>query len=260
MKDRLRQFANVACAVAQVVLSVLAGAGLLGGRTTGEIAGQYPTPVGPAGYAFAIWGPIFLWCLAYAAYQALPAQRENPLLRRVGLYTASAFAGNALWLIALQTERFLLAWALILSILLSLAAAFAGILRLGRPLTEAERWLVEAPLGVLFGWITVANVANAAQVLVAYAGRNVFGLAEVQWSVTLLLLGGLFAVLVTLASGSAAYALAVLWALLAVLVNGLETSATVASVAGTLAVIVVLALATARTVFRSRRRRERTPA
>jgi hypothetical protein len=47
--------------------------------------------VEPALYAFAIWGLIFGPSLAYAAYQALPANRGNPLLLRGGWFTAAAF-------------------------------------------------------------------------------------------------------------------------------------------------------------------------
>ena len=255
-KDELRRVANVVFAVAQVVLSGLAGAGLLGGRTTGEIADDYPTPIAPAGYAFAVWGLIFLSCLAYAAYQASPNRREDPLLRRVGPWTASAFAGNALWLLAFHAEHFLLAGTLILWILLSLAGAFVGVLRLGGRLTEAERWLVEAPLGVFFGWITAASAVNAAQVLVAYEdARGVFGLAEVRWSVALLLLGGLFASLITAMSGSAAYALAVVWALAAIAAEQFGDSAAVASTAGALVVLILALLVATRTVRRRKERR-----
>lgn len=255
--SELRRVANVVFAAAQVVASGLAGAGLLGERTVGEISDEYPTLVVPAGYAFAIWGPIFLLCLAYAVYQALPAQRENSLLRRIGWWTALAFAGNALWIVAFQAERFLLAWATIVFILLSLAGAFIGIIRLGGSPDGAERWFVEAPIGVFFGWITAANVANAAQVLVARGWDGWGLLSEVRWSVALLLLGGLFASLVTATSGSTAYALAISWALAAIAANQLGGSAAVAVTAGALAVLIVALLAATRTV---RRRKGRRPA
>lgn len=257
VKDKLRQVVNVVFAVAQVILSGLAGAGLLGGRTTGEIADDYPTPIGPAGYAFAIWGLIFLSCLAYAAYQASPNRREDPLLRRVGPWTASAFAGTALWLVAFHAERFLLAGVLILWILLSLAAALIGVVRSGRTISGEERWLVEAPLGVFFGWITAASAVNAAQVLIAFGFDGWGFLTETQWSVALLLVGALFACATTAASGSVAYALAVVWALAAIAAEQFGDSAAVASTAGALAVLIVVLLAATRTV---RRRKERRPA
>jgi hypothetical protein len=236
-----RQIANVVSSIAPIVASGLVQARLLGVRTTGEISSQYPTLVVPAGYTFAIWGPIFLGCCAYAAYQALSGRRDDPLLRKVGWWTAASFAGNALWIAAFQAERFRLAEGIIAGILLSLAGAYAGLLRLDRPLTRAERWLVEAPLGLFFGWITVANVANAAQVLVAYHWSG-WGLAETQWSVSLLLLGGLFASLVVTASQSRAYALAVVWALAGIITNQREAAPAVAATAAALIALIALLL------------------
>ena len=53
--------------------------------------------VEPALYAFAIWGLIFALSLAYAFYQALPSNRDSPLLGRVRPYTAAAFFCTGLW-------------------------------------------------------------------------------------------------------------------------------------------------------------------
>jgi hypothetical protein len=49
----------------------------------------------PAGYAFTIWSLIFTLSLGYAVWQALPSERENPLLRRVGWLTASVMAATS---------------------------------------------------------------------------------------------------------------------------------------------------------------------
>ncbi len=75
-RDLARQVVTVVGALFQV----LAGAIV----PIGAIAKETHSLVIPSDYAFAIWGPIFLLCLAYAAYQALPANRQNPLLRGVG--------------------------------------------------------------------------------------------------------------------------------------------------------------------------------
>jgi hypothetical protein len=88
-RDLPRQVATVVGALFQV----LAGAIV----PIGAIAKETPSLVIPADYAFAIWGPIFLLCLAYAAYQMLPGNRHNPVLQRVGWLFAGAFFLNGLW-------------------------------------------------------------------------------------------------------------------------------------------------------------------
>ena len=80
--DGKRDVARQASTVVGALFQVLAGAIV----PIGAIAGERPSLVIPADYAFAVWGPIFLLCLAYATYQALPANRHDPLLRRVGWF------------------------------------------------------------------------------------------------------------------------------------------------------------------------------
>lgn len=99
-RDRLRQALNLACAFGQVgttVLIVALGADKITGDDPNAI-----TPLVPAGYTFAVWGVIYAGSLAYAVYQALPRHREDELLRRSGPFTAAAFLGTSLWLIAAQ--------------------------------------------------------------------------------------------------------------------------------------------------------------
>ena len=40
------------------------------GPTNGAISDRYPTLIVAAGYAFAIWGLIFLWDMVFGAWQA----------------------------------------------------------------------------------------------------------------------------------------------------------------------------------------------
>ena len=74
--DVARQVANVLGAIFQVVAPALAGPAI------GRVSAENPTFVVPGDYAFVIWTPIFFLALVYAVYQALPANRENPLLMK----------------------------------------------------------------------------------------------------------------------------------------------------------------------------------
>ena len=74
--DRKRDLSRQVATIVGALFQVLAGAIV----PIAAIAGDTPSLVRPVDYAFAIWGPIFLLCLAYAVYQALPTNRANPLL------------------------------------------------------------------------------------------------------------------------------------------------------------------------------------
>lgn len=94
MKDTLRQIANVFALLATIVVNGLANALPLNGLSTGEISDRFEVYFVPAGYVFSIWGLIYLALVAFAIYQALPAQRENPRLRRVGYLFVLSCAAN----------------------------------------------------------------------------------------------------------------------------------------------------------------------
>jgi hypothetical protein len=85
-----RQVAHVAGAIFQIAVPVFTG------PAVGRVSAENPTLVVPADYAFVIWTPIFLLALIYVVYQALPANRENPLLRKIGWFSALAYFSNGI--------------------------------------------------------------------------------------------------------------------------------------------------------------------
>lgn len=252
--DRLRQSLNLLFAVGQAAAPALTP--LLGLPFVGQVSDRYPTYVVPAGYAFAIWSLIFALSLAYAVWQALQAQRENPLLRRVGWLTAAAFAGSTAWEFVFPAGAYGVSVLLIVITLVSLAVAVGRMAGWRTPFTPAERWLVWIACGVYLGWITVATVANVAQALAA-AGVVELGLGGEAWGMVMLAAAALIASAVTLRTRNAGYALAVVWALVAAFAARrgppvVTQSAAVAYVA--LAAALAVAAALALSLARSRRR------
>jgi hypothetical protein len=201
-------------------------------------------PIVPAGYAFIIWTFIYAGSVAYSLFQALPAQQENGLLRRIGVFTAAAFLGTSLWLVM---ARFGLVWltvGCIVWILICLANAFFQIVRSSATPTVAERCLVVLPVSVFTGWVTVATFANTSAALRASGLHNV-GLSEQTWTVAMLFAAGLIGSSVTVASrGNAGYALTVVWGLIAIAIANLtrDNNPDLAWLAGGMAALVALAL------------------
>jgi hypothetical protein len=254
--DKLRQSLNVYFAVAQPVVAALTQLEITG-PSIGEISDRYPTYVVPAGYAFTIWNLIFALSLAYAVWQALPSERGNPLLRRVGWLTASAMAATSAWMIVFQRSLFALSVAVMLWLLASLVGVVARAHRSAATFSRAEAWLVYYAFSIFLGWITVATVANIAQTLTAF-GWGGWGIDAQTWGVVALLLAGVIASVATAATrGNAPYALTVIWALIAVAVNQFSR-ATPASSTMVGAVAVGMALLVGTTLLASRGRRARS--
>ena len=250
--DKLRQLLNVCFAVAQPVVAALAQLEITG-PSIGEISDRYPTYVVPAGYAFTIWNLIFALSLGYAVWQALPAERESPLLRRVGWLTASVMAATSAWMLVFQRSLFTLSVAVMLWLLASLVGVVARAYRSPATYSRAEAWLVYVTFSVFLGWITVAPVANIAQTLTAY-GWDRWGVDTQAWGVVALLLAGVIASVATAAMrGNAPYALTVIWALIAVAVNQFSRTTPASSkMVGAVAVGMALLVGTALLVSRGR--------
>lgn len=215
--DVTRIALNIALAIGQV-----AAARSLFADGFETASGPLPTagnsPVVPAGYAFIIWGPIYLGSLVYAFAQLWPGYGAAPLFRETGWLTALAFSGCILWLLAAKYGPVIATVPLILLMLVSLLGAVA--IAASDPLSgnSAVYWVVLAPLGLYAGWMSVAVFANAAEVLPGY-GFERFGLNMTAWAV--LLLVGAFVVAVIglrLSGANPFYAGAVQWALIAIAV------------------------------------------
>src|SRR5690348_4007716 len=87
--DIVRQAINIVGLVITLVVNYLANALPIGGRTTAAVSDSFPVYFVPAGYVFAVWGVIYMALTAFVVYQALPGQRTNPALRRIGYLFAA---------------------------------------------------------------------------------------------------------------------------------------------------------------------------
>lgn len=158
----VRQLATCAAATAQAVLPLV-----LGPRFDG--ADQPPNVIQPADYTFAIWFPNFAGSLGYAGYQARPAARDRPVLRRVGWPLAAAFACTGVWAPLLRQRRYWSAQAALIGIA---AGAEVARRRLAEAeaagLTRAEQLAVAPATGMLAGWGAAAAGVNLAAMLTAY--------------------------------------------------------------------------------------------
>lgn len=96
-KDTIRQWVNIIAPILTLAVNGLSEAIPLNGQTSAQIANRLPILFVPANYVFSIWGIIYVLLLAFGVYQALPSQRENPLLRRIGYWFALTCLANGIW-------------------------------------------------------------------------------------------------------------------------------------------------------------------
>ncbi len=211
MRNLIRQIVNIIITIAVIVVNALANTLPINGQTTGEVSDQFDVYFVPAAYVFSIWGLIYIALVAFTVYQALPSQRENPRLQRMGYLYALSGVANIAWIFLWHYEQFVWTMVVMAVLLLTLIAIY---LRLGigrKRVSTAETWLVRVPFSLYLGWITVATIANATQLL-NYLGWNGWGIAPEWWAVIMLAAATLITLAVSFTRGDIAYVLVIVWA------------------------------------------------
>lgn len=201
-----------------MVFSVVAGQGqraLDWGQTAAEFAADSDATLQVAGYAFAIWGVIYLALLVYAVRQVLPRTGESALIHSFGWPSAVAFVGIGLWIVAAAFDAEIATIVLIFGALSALMIPLlrnAGAIR-GLPVRDRDRWTVVWPLSLLAGWLTVAAPLNLITVATGNGDLPTV-LSPTAWAGIAIGLVVVVALVVTQRLRTIAYALPIAWGLL----------------------------------------------
>lgn len=232
---------NIGALVAVLIINALANTVALNGVNTGEVSDGFPSLFTPAGYVFSIWGLIYLMLIGFAVYQALPFQRSNERLGRLGPLFALSCALNVAWLFSWHYGVFWLSEVLMIGLLLTLIACYRR-LDIGRAdKGPVERWLLDVPFSVYLGWITVATVANTSITLLTF-GFDGGSLAPLL-TVVVIAVAGAIAVLALRLRADVAFALVLVWAFAGIAVKQYgQTPLVVVAAIVAAAVLFVLAL------------------
>lgn len=251
MNDRIRQFLVLTFAIGQVVVGYLSNVTFA--QNVGEISNSFENYFTPAGITFAVWGYLYLVLIAYGIYQALPAQRERMIHRRVGGWVALGCAASTVWpivfagvgLFGTPSFQILPLWVsvVVISILtIALAVATRRLAAMNDVLTSADRWLVALPILSYLAWASVATVANVTTLLQGLGWNG--GSNAPIWSMVMIVVATLIVVGVIFDArsrlGAFGFAAVFLWALAGIYLGNSAKSALVGTTA--LAAMAVVAL------------------
>lgn len=200
---------------------------------TGYDPGTFPVRIDrpaiqPAGYAFSIWGLIYLWLLAHAAFGLLKRRNDPTFLRPALPLLVSGLLGSV-WL-AIASSAPLLATFVIL-----VMGGLALLAYLRADQTQ-DRWLLAAPLAIYAGWLTAACGVSVGVILAGYGVLSNTGSALVMLAVVI----GVALVVQARRPAMPVYGATVVWAAIGVIVANWADTQTVALTAAAGAVIVAL--------------------
>ncbi|SLN55173.1 hypothetical protein [Roseisalinus antarcticus] len=152
-------------AIATLILSVtFAGAPLITPPFAGFDGAQLPIPqdsppIEPAGYAFGIWGLIYLWLLVSAVF-GLRKREDDPAWEAPRAWLVPSLLLGTPWLwVAGQSAI----WATVMIVAMAATAVMAL-----KAAPWFDRWTLQAPLGIYAGWLTAASFVSLGSTLAGY--------------------------------------------------------------------------------------------
>jgi translocator protein len=148
---------------------VVFGVGSLGWfdrPSNGELSDKYQTIITPAGYAFSIWGPIFILQLLWVLWQMLPSQRNSMGVACVGYQYLGVCLMQVGWTLTFS-------WEIIWVSLIFMYGILFFLVGMHLPLQSYDKiwkgyFLWQFPFSLHLGWIIAASLVNTNLVLVAY--------------------------------------------------------------------------------------------
>ncbi len=231
---------NTVTFAAVILVNIITAYGDLHGNTVGEVSRKFNSLFAPAGYAFSIWGLIYLMLAGFVAFQwyALISRKYSELIDNTSWYFILSNIANVLWLVCWLNEliglsviiMLILLWSLIMLVLkhdMELKdAAF--------PVLVFTWW----PISVYTGWIVTATVANIAAYLNIY--WNGYPLTPQLWTIIMIIIAFVIYILLILKRNMREAAFVGIWALSAIAVRHWEQENEIAYTALTAAIILFI--------------------
>lgn len=164
----LLNYLNVAAYAANFLVTYAVGAGgVFGTPTNAELSAKYQTIVTPAGYAFSLWGVIFIAELIWTCYQLTPAYQASSLVREgVSWYFVGVCAAQIAWTLTFTFEFISLSLVAMLSTLYCLLMIVTAQYKLTGNISTRDYWVLKFPFSIHAGWIVAASLVNVSVVLV----------------------------------------------------------------------------------------------
>lgn len=230
---RTLQIANIVSLTATIVINYLSNTGVFNDNTMASVSARYQNYFTPSGYAFSIWGLIYLLLAAFVIYQArgISGKREVPaVVEKVGWLFVISCAANSAWVLTWLYDLTGLSVLIMITLLTSLWLIIVRT-RMEMDIIPLKKIaLTWWPFAIYFGWISVALIANMAAWFTKI-GWNGFGLSPVAWTVIMICVAGLLYLGLTWTRNLRESAMVGVWALVAVAVANWGTTPAVVNAA-----------------------------
>ncbi|HDY96077.1 MAG: tryptophan-rich sensory protein [Sulfitobacter litoralis] len=184
-------------------------------------------PVQPAGYAFSIWGLIYVWLIVGMGW-GLWKRREDYLWHDMRLPLALSLFVGCFWLAVAVASP---VWASVLIWVMLITALYA----LFRSPRE-DRGFAALPVGLYAGWLSAASCVSLGLLAAGYGWMSGPTAGLVFVGLAIVIAAGVQSSLMR----APTYGIGVIWALVAVVVANMATAPSVAALAAGGAIALIL--------------------
>lgn len=217
MKKTLQIF-NAIAFVVTIAINYLSTTGIFNGETMASVSAKYQNLFTPAGYAFSIWGVIYLSLAAFIFYQArslFKKSSNDSLVMEIGWWFIISCIANSLWVLFWLYGYIGLNVLVMLILLFSLFKIIVSTGIALRKVSLLERVCLWAPFSLYAGWVSVALLANITAYFtkLQWAG---FGIYNVSGALIVLIFATAIQVFVTWKRHMPLFSVAGIWALVAI--------------------------------------------
>ncbi|GEN77609.1 tryptophan-rich sensory protein [Chryseobacterium hagamense] len=223
------QILNILVLMATICVNYLSNTGLINNETMASISAKYQNLFTPAGYAFSIWGLIYLGLLGFVIYYG-PFIRQTEAKEKTVLHTGWWFAvscvANSLWIFTWLHEYTLITIPIMILLLVSLLKIIGN----NRDMIGSRDFkttvFLRLPFYIYSGWVSVALIADVAAYLkkIQWSG---FGIPETGWTVLMFIIAAAIHLYMIWKKNMSAFGLVAVWALIAIAVANRYSNQTV---------------------------------
>lgn len=214
-------FANGIAFIIMVVVNYLSNTGMINGNTMESISDKYFNHFTPAGYAFSIWGLIYLGLLGFIVYTGRSLFNKNktePVLLKIGWWFVLSCFANCLWIITWLYDSIGISVMIMMVLLISLLKIINNT-RMELDYHPVKKYLfIFWPFAIYAGWISVALIANIAAWLTKIHW-NGWGLSDIVWTIIMIIVAGIINIYMIKVRNLREFGAVGIWALVAIAIS-----------------------------------------
>ncbi|NIJ54789.1 tryptophan-rich sensory protein [Dyadobacter arcticus] len=236
------QIANGVALVITIIMNYVSNTGVFNGATMASVSDSYHNLFTPAGYAFSIWGIIYIGLIAFVIHQSkglFYAGKTPALVDTIGWTFVVSCVANCLWIVAWLYDYTGTSVLIMIVLLLCLIRIVLRTRMEFDFLTLKQIALEWWPFAIYFGWIIVAFVANVAAYLTKIKWDG-FGIPAPNWAIIMIGIASLINILLIWLRNLRESAMVGVWALVSIAVANWDVEKLVAYAAISAAILIFI--------------------